>query len=186
MKILEDRTLQWVELDILSRKTLSRETQQDPILNRILECIRKNVWNNCTIVERTFKEARHKSTVERGIIFCTDAIVPPQILRKDVIKSVHDDIHDGVAAMQRKLRLLAWWPGYCKDVEEHIIRCLKCTKIKTFKQTKIHTWPKEGVPWTRVHMDHAHFWDIGLSFIFVDSFLGWPEVIKVRDRKAIR
>ena len=30
---LEDRIIQWVETDILSCKTLSRETQQDPILS---------------------------------------------------------------------------------------------------------------------------------------------------------
>ena len=33
-------------------------------------------------------------------------------------------------------------------------------------------------------MDHAHIRDIGLFLILVDSFSGWPEVIKVRDRKA--
>ena len=40
------------------------------------------------------------------------------------------------------------------------------------------------VPRTRVHIDPAHIQDIGLFLILVDSFLGWPEVIKVRDRKA--
>ena len=53
----EERIIQWVETDILSCKTVSRETQQDFILSRILEHIRKNVWSNCTIVERPFKEA---------------------------------------------------------------------------------------------------------------------------------
>ena len=116
----EDRIIQWVEMDILPHKTPSRGTQRDPILSRILECIRKNVWSYCTIAERPFKESRQKLTVERGVVFSADAIMPAKILRKDVIKSVHDDIHGGVVATQRKLRLLAWWPGYCKDVEEHI------------------------------------------------------------------
>ena len=147
----QDRIIQWVETDVLSRKTLSRETQQDPLLSRILEHIRKNVWSNCTIAEKPFKEARHTSTVEMGIKYSADAIVSPQILRKDVIKSVHDDIHGGVAVMQRRLRLQAWWLGYSKEFEELIKTCLKCTEIKTFKQTKIHTRTKEGVPWTRVY-----------------------------------
>ena len=96
-----------MKTDVLSRKTLSRETQQDPILSGILECIRKNVWSNLTIAERPFKEARHKLTVEWDIIFCADAIVPSQILRKGVIKSVHDGIHGEIAATQRRLRLQA-------------------------------------------------------------------------------
>ena len=136
----EDRIIQWVETDVLSCKTLSRETQRDPILSRIFECIRKNVWSNCTIAARPFKEVRHKLTVERGVIFRAEAIVPSKILRKDVIKSMHDDIHGGVAATQRILRLQTWWPSIAKSiVEERIRRCSKCTEIKTFKQFKIHT-----------------------------------------------
>ena len=33
-------------------------------------------------------------------------------------------------------------------------------------------------------MDHVHGKDIGLFFIIVYSFSGWPEVIKVMGRKA--
>ena len=44
-------------------------------------------------------------------------------------------------------------------------------------------WPKEGVPWTKFHMDHAYIQGIGLFLILVDSFSGWPEV-KMKDRKA--
>ena len=134
---LKDRIIQWVETDVISCKTLSRETQQDPILSRILERIKKNVWSNCTIAERPFKEAQHKLTVERSIIFSAKAIVPCQILRKDLIKSMYNDIHGRLVAMQRILTLQAWWPGYCKDVEEHIRRCPKCTELKTFKQIHI-------------------------------------------------
>ena len=112
----EDRITQWVKMDVLSHKTLSIETQQDLILSGILE--RKNVWSNCTIAERLFKEVRHKLMVERGIIYNADAIVLLQILRKDIIRSILDNIHGRVAATPRRLRLQAWWPGYCKHVEE--------------------------------------------------------------------
>ena len=71
-------------------------------------------------------------------MYNADAILPPQILRKDIIKSVHDDIHGGVAVTQRRLKLQAV-AGVCKDIEELIRRCPKCMEIKTFKQTKIDT-----------------------------------------------
>ena len=77
----EDRIIQCVETDVLSRKTLSRETQRDQIQSGILERIRKNLWCNCNMADRPFKEVRHKLTVERGVIFSADAIVRPQILR---------------------------------------------------------------------------------------------------------
>ena len=52
----EERIIEWMETDVLSRKTLSRETQRDPILSGIFERIRKNVWSNCTLAERLFKK----------------------------------------------------------------------------------------------------------------------------------
>ena len=33
-------------------------------------------------------------------------------------------------------------------------------------------------------MDHTHILDLGSFFILVDSFPGWPEILKMRDRKA--
>ena len=53
----EDKIIQCWERDVLSRKTLSRETIQDPILSGILEHTRKKVLSNCTTSERPFKES---------------------------------------------------------------------------------------------------------------------------------
>ena len=67
------------------------------------KCISENVGSNRSIVERPFKEAQHKLTVERDIVFSADTIVLPQILRKDIIKRVHHDIHGRVTVMQKKI-----------------------------------------------------------------------------------
>ena len=131
------RIIQWVEADVLSHKTLSRETQQDPILSGILEHIRKNVWSNCTLVKRPIKEAQHKLIAERGIIFSAITIVQPQILRKDIIKSMQDDIHGGVTATQRRLRLQSWWLEYCKDA-------LNVQRLKHLNKPKYTHGPKRG------------------------------------------
>ena len=130
----EDRIIQWVETDVQSRKTLIRETQLDPILSGILWEHKKECTEQLYYSGETFQRRTTQITGREGVIFSADAIVPPQILRKDVIKSLYDDIHGGDAATQRRLRLQAWWPGYYKDVEEYIRRCPKCTEIKTFKQ----------------------------------------------------
>ena len=39
-------------------------------------------------------------------------------------------------------------------------------------------------PWSRVHMDHAYFTGVGLLLIQVGSFSGWPEVIRVPEKKS--
>ena len=44
----------------------------------------------------------HKLTIEHRVICNRDLIIPPETQRKLVIKSVHHDIHCGVAAPQKK------------------------------------------------------------------------------------
>ena len=176
--------LHWVETDVLPTKRLQEETMQDPILNGISYRIRKNAWSNCSMAERPYKEVRHKLTMDKGIICNGDLVVPPRRMRKEIIKSIHDDVHGGITATQKRLKLEAWWPGYSRDIEDYIKKCPKCTEIKDFPQKNTHSWPKEKQPWDRVHIDHAYVNGIGLLLILVDSFSGWPEIVQVRDRKA--
>ena len=48
-----------------------------------------------------------KLTIEQGVICNGDLIIPPEIQRKLVIKSVHDDIHCGVEVTQKRMKLEA-------------------------------------------------------------------------------
>ena len=54
----------------------------------------------------------------------------PQTVRKNMIKSVHDDIHCGIAVIQKRSKLEGWWLGYSRDVEEYVKKCPKWTEIK--------------------------------------------------------
>ena len=78
----------------------------------------------------------------------------------------------------------AWWPGYFQDVKEYVKNCERCAEIKVKNETTVHTWPSKDKPWCRVHMDHASIQGVGLFLIFVDAFLGWPEIIKVNNLEA--
>ena len=98
----EDTFLHWVETDVLFLDRMAVETRQDSVLSRITLRIRKNVWGNCSKTERPYKEIRHKLTIEHGVIYNGELIISSETQRKLVIKSVHDDIHCGVEATQKK------------------------------------------------------------------------------------
>ena len=66
------------------------------------------------MAERAFKETRHKQTTTKEIICNEVKIVLPQTLRKDILKSVHDNVHCGIMAKQRR------WPRYSKEVDDYI------------------------------------------------------------------
>ena len=93
--------------------------------------------------------------------------------------------YTGIMQTQCRLKLEAWWPGYCQDVEEYVKNCERCAEIKVKNETTVHTWPSEDKPWCRVHMDHASIQGVGLFLILVDAFSGWLEVIKVNNREAL-
>lgn len=99
-------------------------------------------------------------------------MVPPEKCRKELIKSVHDDVHCGITATQKRLKLKAWWLGNTRDVR----KCPKCAKIKNFRHNKLHCWPKETEPWSRVPMHHTQVNGVGL---LVDASSAWPEVFRV-------
>lgn len=53
-------------------------------------------------------------------------------------------------------------------------------------QEKIHSWPMEARPCVRIDIDHAHTKDRGLFSVLPDSYSGWLEFVRVRDRQATR
>ena len=116
----EDTFLHWVETHVLSLDRMTAETRHDPVLSWITLRTRTNAWGNCSREERPYKEIRHKSTIEH-VVICNGDIIPPETQRKLVIKSVHD-IHCGIAAAEKKMKLEAWWPGYSRDIEKYIKR----------------------------------------------------------------
>ena len=81
---------------------------------------------------KTLQEIRDNLPIEYRVICNGDLIIPPET-QSD--KSVHDDIHCGVAATQKRIKLEAWWPEYSRDVE-------KCKELKSFTQTTLHSWPR--------------------------------------------
>ena len=78
---IEDKILYWLETDVLPLNLVGIETRQDSMLSKILKRINRNIWIDCSMAERPFKEMRPKITREKGIICNGDIIVSLQTLR---------------------------------------------------------------------------------------------------------
>lgn len=46
--------------------------------------------------------------MENGVICSGDVIVPPETVRKYIVKYVHDDVHCGITLTQKRLKLEIW------------------------------------------------------------------------------
>lgn len=49
--------------------------------------------------------------MEKGVVCKVSLVVPPEKLRKYVLKSVYNDVHCGITATHKWLKLEAWWLG---------------------------------------------------------------------------
>jgi hypothetical protein len=180
----EEACIHWNKTDLFSMQEVKDETQRDPVLRGIFERISKNRWSNCSPAERPFKAKRQTLSVEDGVLCTGDQAVLPPTLRAKILAAAHNDIHCGTLATRNRLRLEAWWPGYCNDVDNFVKACSKCAVLKPEVRKFTHAWPEASKAWERVHMDHGLISGIGLVLILVDSYSGWPEVVRVRDRRA--
>lgn len=131
LNIIQDRSLHRTETDVLPLNRLRLGIRQDPVLNT--ERIKGKTSSHCSMAKRTYKELKHKITIEISNIFNGDIF--PQSLRKDLIKVLHDDIHGDILAKQMRLKLQAWWLSYSGDAENYVTTCRKCTEVKKFRQT---------------------------------------------------
>ena len=136
------------------------------------------------MAERPFKSVRQRLTVEDGVVCLGDLVVPPAVLRPQILRAVHNDTHCGALATRHRLKREVWWPGHCEDVERFVRQCSKCVELHKPPARATHTWPEEEEAWQRVHIDHAHVPGIGLLLIVVDAFSGWPEAVQVSDKSA--
>lgn len=176
--------IHWTETDVLTREEIQDTSATDPLTSSIMKRVFVNKWSDFSPAESTYKAVRDRLTVEDGILCNGDLVVPPPSMRLRVIRSAHDDIHSGSLSTRNRVKLEAWWPGYCDDIEQYVKKCHKCAKNRPVNNKSTHQWPRCETPWDRVHMDHAHVESIGTILILVDSATGWPEAIRVKDRSA--
>ena len=64
---------------------IQEHTETDPVLQRIIEAIIENQWNNIEI-PKTYKQIKDELTVSNGIILRQLRIVIPEGLRKKMFR----------------------------------------------------------------------------------------------------
>ena len=103
---------------------------------------------------KTYKEIRHKLTMEHGVICNGDMIILSETLRKLVIKSVHDDIYD------EYIKIKKFYTDYFTFMAQ-----------------------RSGAMESCAYRSCIHYWSgtlINTSRLFFSS---WPEVTRVPDEK---
>lgn len=126
-----------------------------------------------------YYEVRGELSVVQDMLVFRDRIVIPYVLRKDILKRIHDDGHLSLDKCRKRAQSSVWWPLISKELSEYIERCNFCQinrrkhKSEPLKPTRL-----PDRPWQQLALD---LFDLkgDKYLIVVDYFSRWFEVVKM-------
>jgi RNase H-like domain found in reverse transcriptase/Reverse transcriptase (RNA-dependent DNA polymerase)/Integrase zinc binding domain/Integrase core domain len=154
---------------------IARETKNDPILEKVYDCVMKGWPNNIDPQLKKFFSVKDKLSCDKGCLFFENRVVCPENLKRDVLEVLHEG-HLGIVRMKLLARSYVWWFGLSTDIENCCRQCQLCAiNQKRIKDCPNSYWPPTNRPMERVHADLFHL--EGKTFLLiVDSFSKWIDV----------
>ena len=178
--------------DAVTLPMIQAATAQDPVLQKLLQCIKKGYIGSDPALKPyrpLFQELSHSN----GVILRGDRLVIPDIefmpgagsLRQVIVDLAHEG-HQGVVKCKQLLRSRLWFPQLDKLVEDRVAQCIAC-QAATYHPTRDPLIPTAlpERPWQDVDMD---FWGPLPSgehlLVIIDEYSRYPEVEIVNSTSA--
>ncbi|KAJ0182603.1 hypothetical protein K1T71_001972 [Dendrolimus kikuchii] len=167
----------------ISAREVALKTQTDEVLSKIYKYI-MNGWP--TLVndnEKPYYNRKEYLSIEQGCILYNHRVIIPVLLRKQVLRELHEG-HLGVVKMKNLSRNYVYWPNLDNEIE---VLCRDCTACRQQRdappQSLLHPWVFPARPWQRLHIDFAEFQ--GKHYLVtVDAHSKWIEVQKMTNTTA--
>ncbi|XP_039453132.1 uncharacterized protein K02A2.6-like [Culex pipiens pallens] len=166
---------------------LMRETEKDTPLQHVIGYVRGG-WpasaDQVPDAVKIFFGYRHELSTQDGLVFRSDRIVVPYILRRKMIESCHAS-HNGIEATLRLARANLFWPGMTSEIKNAVKGCSVCAKFASSQQNppmKSHEIPVH--PFQLVSMDVFFAEQSGVKHKFlitVDHYSDFFEVNLLKD-----
>ena len=163
---------------VISWGRVFKATQEDPILVRVIEEVERGMPDTSYELEkdlRPYHQFRHCLHVVDGVLCYKDRLVIPEVLRKDVLASVHA-AHQGVTGMTARIDGCVFWPGIHTDIIRTRNSCKTCTREAPSQPAGFPTAPPS--PEYPFQMIVADYFSLqGHNFLVVACrFTGWQQV----------
>ena len=130
-------------------------TRQDRDLAKVLYYVQKG-WP--AVVEPALKpyaSRKYELSSLDGCVLWGVRVVVPVAGRKRILDDLHET-HQGASRMKARARMVVWWPGMDKSIEEMVSNCSACQTSRPLPPSApLHPWTIPQNPWSRLHMDYA-------------------------------
>ena len=105
-------------------------TKRDPLLARVVKFIKEGWPEGCADDLKPFSSRRLELSVEDDCILWGSRVVVPAPGRLPILRELHEG-HPGISRMKSLARMVLWWPGMDKDIEEKVKSCHDCQKDRS-------------------------------------------------------
>ena len=173
--------------DLVTHAEIKTELGTNRLFQDIMKRIKSGNWKQCSEAEIGFEQQKDSFNSHNGIVF--RGVVPfiPPKLRHLILAKAHET-HPGKNATEASVRMIAWWPGTTRDVQQFVGKCKNCQLNRPSLGKTVSTWPEAKV-WERLQMDWGYVRDQGNILVIVDAGSGWidafPEGIRTSETVKI-
>lgn len=169
----------------LSFKDIKAQMAKDPLLSKIVGYVMFGWPSKVTSdQEKPFYNRKESLYVEHGCLIWGYRIVIPNVLRKEILKEIHDG-HPGIVKMKQIARNYVWWETLDNDIERICGECVACLSQRAQPApAPLHSWPWPEEPWSRINVDFLGPLNNRYYLIIVDAHSKWIEVERVTTTSA--
>ena len=172
---------------VVREKDISRETNRDRILSRVVD-LRLKGWPENEPVNPELKPyylRKNELSIDKNCVLWGSRVIVPQKLRMTVLRELHDT-HPGIVKMKRLARSYFWWPTLDLEIESVSRECSTCQENNRKPLiAHCHPWEYPDGPWQRLHVDFAGPIQNRMILIVIDAYSKWIEAIAVSTASTV-
>jgi hypothetical protein len=179
----------------ISLADIQKATENDPILQKLMEMICNNNWkqkdtdNTLSNEEKAelnqFIKVKEELTLAKNVILRGTRIVVPKSLRDRTLALAHQG-HQGIVKTKQLLREKVWFPQIDNQVTALVSNCIACqANGPNVQPTQLQMTPLPPSPWHTLNVDFCGPFPTGeYLFVAIDAYSRFPEVEIVHSTSA--
>ena len=202
-----DNQIQNLEGSRLPLAIIRQGQQDDPYCQEIKNFLTHGILPDDPVRAKFIEPAAHRHLIEDGVLYRTSRqhgpgtrphnyqVVVPAKLAPEVISRLHGTAlsgHFGTAKVLATAERFYFWPKMHQEIHDYIQKCPYCQTFQDrgTRRELLQPIPPPNHPNSMWGMDHVGPLPESNSgkrylLVFIDYFTKWPEVVAVKDTKAV-
>ena len=163
---------------------IMQKQEEDTVCKQLKQYCLSGWPNKCDVPEtlKPYYSVSAELTIQRGILMCSDRIVIPFSLCKDMLDRLHTG-HQGITKCHRRALQSMRWPGLSTRLEELVTKCAECCRHRVQNSESLLPGKFPKLPWQKVATD-LFLWNNSHYLLIIDYFSRYIEIVKLNSEST--